>query len=254
MPLVPVDGQATSGRIYKVVKQRRRRTPAVPHTAHTGTPFVGRAQELATLHALWTHVTKGQGHVVGVVGESGMGKSRLVAEFRRSLRSEPHMYVQGYCLSYGQAVAYQPVLTLLRHACGITEVDRPAVMAAKVHRRLQEVGMDPVVAAPYLLNLLGSATGSARLTGLSPEEYQASTLAMLMQLILQSSRRCPLVIEVEDLHWIDATSEAWLAALAERLEGMHILLLVTCRPGYRPPWMGKSYATQDVPEEYGGGA
>jgi len=244
MPLVPVDGQATSERIYKVVRQRRRRTPAVPHTARTSTPFVGRAQELATLHAIWTHVTKGQGHVVGVVGESGMGKSRLVAEFRRSLRSEPHMYVQGHCLSYGQAVAYQPVLTLLRHACGITEVDRPAVMAAKVHRRLQEVGMDPVVAAPYLLHLLGSSTESARLTGLSPEEYHASTLAMLMQLILQSSRRCPLVIEVEDLHWIDATSEAWLAALAERLAGMHILLLVTCRPGYRPLWMGKSYATQ----------
>jgi len=136
MPLVPVDGQATSGRIYKVVRQRRRRTPAVPHTARTGTPFVGRAQELATLHAIWTHVTKGQGHVVGVVGESGMGKSRLVAEFRRSLRSEPHTYVQGHCMSYGQAVAYQPVLTLLRHACGITEVDRPAVMAARVHRRL----------------------------------------------------------------------------------------------------------------------
>jgi len=150
MPLGPVDGPAPPERIYKVLGQRRRRPLAVPHTARTGTPFVGRAQELATLHALWTHVTKGQGHVVGVVGESGMGKSRLVAEFRRSLRSEPHTYVQGYCLSYGQAVAYQPVLTLLRHACGITEVDRPAVMAAKVHRRLQEVGMDPVVAAPYL--------------------------------------------------------------------------------------------------------
>jgi predicted ATPase len=244
MPLVPVDGPSTPGRIYKVLGQRRRRSPTTPHTVRTGTPFVGRAQELATLHAIWTHVTKGQGHVVGVVGESGMGKSRLVAEFRSSLRSELHTYVQGYCVSYGQAMAYQPVLTLLRHACGITEVDRPAVMAAKVHRRLQEVSMDPVVAAPYLLHLLGSSTASERLTGLSPEEYHASTLAMLMQLILQSSRRCPLIIEVEDLHWIDATSEAWLAALAERLAGVHILLLVTCRPGYRPLWMGKSYATQ----------
>src|SRR5262249_42274492 len=65
MPLVPMEGQARSGRIYKVVKQRRRLMPAVPHTAHTGTPFVGRAQELATLHTIWTHVTKGQGHVVG---------------------------------------------------------------------------------------------------------------------------------------------------------------------------------------------
>src|SRR5262249_58996739 len=105
------------------------------------TPFVGRAQELATLHAVWADVTQGQGHVVGVVGESGMGKSRLVAEFRRSLRHEPHTYVQGHCVSYGQAVTSQPVLALLRHACGLTESDSPTVMAAKVQHRLHEVGM-----------------------------------------------------------------------------------------------------------------
>jgi len=244
MALGSVDGQATLGRIYKVVGQRRRCAPAVLPTARAGTPFVGRAQELATLRAVWEQVTKGQGHVVGVVGESGMGKSRLVAEFRAGLRHEPHTYVQGHCVSYEQAVPAQPVLTLLRHACGLTESDAPAVMAAKVQHRLQEVGLDPAVAAPYLLHLLGSDSESARLAGLSPEEYQASTLAVLMQWSLHSSQRCPLVIEVEDLHWVDATSEAWLAALAERLAAMRILLLVTFRPGYHPPWMGKSYATQ----------
>jgi predicted ATPase len=244
MPLAAVDGQATLGRIYKILGQRIRRAPVVPHTARAGTPFVGRARELATLRAVWTHVTKGQGHVVGVVGESGLGKSRLVAEFRRSLRHEPHTYVRGHCVSYGQVMAYQPVLTLLRHACGIADGDCPEVMAAKVSRRLQEVGMDPVAVAPYLLHLWGGATESEQLAGLSSEEYHASTLAVLMQLSLQSSRRCPLVIEVEDLHWIDATSEAWLAALAERLAGVRILLLVTFRPGYHPPWTGKPYATQ----------
>src|SRR5262249_23002081 len=94
--------------------------------------------------------------------------------------------------------------------------------------------------------LLGSASASERLAGLSPEEYHASTCAVLMQLSLQSSQRCLLVIAVEDFHWIDATSEAWLAALAERLIGARILLLVTFRQGYRPFWMGRSYATQVV--------
>ena len=244
MPLVSVEGQSTCGRIYKVLGQRMRRVPAVPHPAQVGTPFVGRARELATLHAIWAHVTRGQGQVVGVVGEAGMGKSRLVAEFRRSLRSEPHTYLQGHCVSYSQTMAYQPVLTLLRRACGITDGDRAAVMAAKVRRRLHEAGMDPAIAAPYLLHLLGSASESERLAGLSPKEYQASTLAVLVQWSLQSSRRCPLVIEVEDLHWIDATSETWLAALVERLAGAPILLLVTFRPGYHPAWIGKSYATQ----------
>jgi predicted ATPase len=141
-------------------------------------------------------------------------------------------------------MAYQPVLTLLRHACGITHSDRPAVMAVKVHRCLHKVGMDPAVAAPYLLHLLGSAAESERLAGLTPEEYQASMFTVLAQLCLQSSRQCPLIIEVEDLHWIDATSEAWLAALAKRLAEARILLLVTFRPGYHPPWMSTSYATQ----------
>src|SRR3989454_570594 len=244
MALESVDGPATLGRIYKVVGQRRWCASAVPPTARTGTPLVGRAQELATLHAVWADVTKGQGHVVGVVGEAGMGKSRLVAAFRAGLRHEPHAYVQGHCVSYGQAMAAQPVLTLLRHACGITESDGPAVMAAKVQHRLHELGLDPAVAAPSLLHLLGSASASARLAGRSPDEDQASTFAVLMQLSIHSSQRRPLVIEVEDLQWIDATSEAWLAVLVERLAGMRILLLVTFRPGYHPPWMGKSYATQ----------
>src|SRR5262249_48353435 len=109
MPLVSVDGQVTPESIYQVLGRRLRRAPGVPPPAPTRTPFVGRAQELATLRAVWMHVTQGQGHVAGVVGESGMGKSRLVAEFRRSLRHEPHTYVQGHCVSYGQAMAFQPV-------------------------------------------------------------------------------------------------------------------------------------------------
>jgi class 3 adenylate cyclase/tetratricopeptide (TPR) repeat protein len=244
IPLMAVDGPSTLGTIYKILGQRARCTPAVPHRARARRPLVGRVRELAMLHAVWSHVTKGQGHVVSVVGESGMGKSRLVAAFRCSLRRESHTYVQGACVSYAQALPYQPILALLRHACGITTVDRPAVIAAKVHRCLREVGMDSGAAAPYLLHLLGSDTESQPLARLSSKEYQASTLALLWQLSLHSSQRCPLVIAVEDLHCIDATSEAWLAGLAERLAGARILLLVTFRPGYRPPWIDRSYATQ----------
>src|SRR5262249_48431301 len=142
MPLVPVDGQSTPERVYKLLGQRKRRAPAISHPTRARTPLVGRAREVATLRAVWTHVTQGPGHGVGVVGEAGMGKSRLVAEFRASLRHESHTYIQGQCVPHGQTMASQPVRALLRHACGITEVDSAAAMAAKVHRRLQEVGMD----------------------------------------------------------------------------------------------------------------
>jgi len=207
------------------------------------TPFVGRTHELAALHAAWTQIEAGQGHVVGIVGEPGMGKSRLVHEFRRSLRGEPYTYVRGRCVSYGQATPYQSVLTLLRYACRITDADRPVAIAAKVHRCLRELGMEPA-AAPYLLHLLGCEPESERLAGVSPEERKARTFAILLQMSLNACRHRPLVLEVEDLHWLDASSEACLTWLAERLVSVPILLLLTYRPGYRSPWIDKSYTTQ----------
>ena len=212
------------------------------YAAHaTGTPFVAEGARS------WPctpsgRVIRGQGQVVGMVGEAGMGKSRLIAGFRRSLAVNRHTYLQG-TMSYGQTMglsarAHSPAACLWYH-----RADRPASWPRRcaVSRRSASILL---WLHPYLLHLLGSASESERRAGLSPKEYQASTLAVLIQWSLQSSRRCPLVIEVEDLHWIDATSANWLAALAERLAGAPILLLVTFRPGYHPAWIGKSYATQ----------
>src|SRR5215467_15984634 len=178
------------------------------------------------------------------MGDPGIGKSRLLDEFRQRLTGRRLTYLRGRCLSYGSATPYLPVLDLLRHRCGMTEVDSPEVMTAKVHRGLQEVGMVAEEWAPYCMQLLGLGPEAEALARLSPQAIKARTFEALVQLSIHSSRQRPLVIEVEDLHWIDATSEAWLAALAARLAGMRILLLVTFRPGYHPPWMGTSYTTQ----------
>jgi tetratricopeptide (TPR) repeat protein len=109
---------------------------------------------------------------------------------------------------------------------------------------LQEVGLDPEAGTPYLLHLLGVHAGLESLAALSPETIKARTFDTLRQLHLRGSRQRPLLLEVEDLHWIDQTSEAYLLSLAESLVGAPILLLSTYRPGYRPPWGEKSYATQ----------
>jgi DNA-binding winged helix-turn-helix (wHTH) protein/predicted ATPase len=239
VPPLPVTGQAASVHAYTLLGRAVRHGP-VPLAV---TPFVGRTHELAALHAAWTQIEAGQGHVVGIVGEPGMGKSRLVQEFRRSLRGGPHTYVRGRCMSYGQVTPYQSVLTLLRHACRITDADRPVAIAAKVHRRLCELGMEPA-AAPYLLHLLGGETEPERLAGMSPEERKARTFAILLQMSLNACRDRPLVLEIEDLHWLDASSEDCLTWLAERLVSVPILLLLTYRPGYRSPWIDKSYTTQ----------
>ena len=206
--------------------------------------FVGREREMAVLDALLDRAVQGQGHVVGIMGEPGMGKSRLLYEFAQYLARKAVTYVEGHCLSYGNITPYLPVLDLLRHLCGITDADGPETLAAKVHGCLEDTGGDLNDDAPYLLQLLGVSEDTARLASLSPQTLKTRTFATLQQLCIQRSRQQPLVLVVEDLHWIDPTSEEWLASLVESLALLPLLLLTTYRPGYRPLWTDKSYATQ----------
>jgi tetratricopeptide (TPR) repeat protein len=115
---------------------------------------------------------------------------------------------------------------------------------AKVHRRLTEVGLEPEEWTPYLLRLLDLPMAPDLLATLSPQAIRARTTEALVRCALQGARQRPLVLEVENLHWIDPSSEEVLTALAERLGGAAVLLLTTFRPGYRPPWLNKSYASQ----------
>ena len=117
--------------------------------------FVGREREMAVLDALLDRAIQGQGHVVGIMGEPGMGKSRLLYEFVQHLASKAVTYVEGHCLSYGNITPYLPVLDLLRHLCGITDAADPETLAAKVHGCLGDTGGGLNGDAPYLLQLLG---------------------------------------------------------------------------------------------------
>ena len=205
--------------------------------------FVGRERELATLTDVLAQATEGRGQVVGIVGEPGIGKSRLLYEFQQYLRGQSVAYVEGQCLSYGQAIPFGPVLDLLRHHCGMTQADTPETVTAKVRLTLHTAGMDPEEGAPYVCQLLGLTVGSDRLASLSPEVRRTRTFVTLRQLYLSSCQQHPLVLAVENLHWIDPTSEAFLASLIEHLTGARLLVLLTYRPGYRPLWIDKSYAT-----------
>jgi transcriptional regulator with AAA-type ATPase domain/tetratricopeptide (TPR) repeat protein len=207
-------------------------------------PFLGRERELATLRAVLAQVESGRGQVVGIVGEPGMGKSRLLEEWRQHLSAHGVASLVGDCLSYGNTTPYLPVLDLLRAHCGITPADGVHAIVEKVHAGLRAVGMAPATDTPYLLYLLGVPAETEHLVGISPETLKAKTFEALQQLSLHRSQRHPLLIAVENLHWIDPTSEEFFASLVDRLPGHAILFLTTYRPGYRPPWMDKSYSTQ----------
>lgn len=244
VPALHVSAQATPVGAFQVVGRAPRLLAVGSHIIVGTRALVGRAHELATLQALWTKAKTGHGQVIGLVGDPGIGKSRLVEEFCRQLQGTCYTAVAGRCLSYGQLTPYLPVLELLRHVCGLTETESPATVVMKVHQCLRAVGMHAEAAAPYLLHLLRVPSGTDGLCTLSPETVKDRTFEILRQFCFSVSQGCPLLIVLEDLQWIDATSEAWLASLIEHLAGVPILLLLTYRPGYRPPRMAKSYATQ----------
>jgi class 3 adenylate cyclase/DNA-binding winged helix-turn-helix (wHTH) protein/tetratricopeptide (TPR) repeat protein len=243
-PLGHIPGQSNPSTAYNVIGLGPRRAPLLTHAARPLSPFVGRQLELSTLRALLRRVEAGQGQVVSLVGEPGLGKTRLVYEFWRSLGPTRVAYLEGRCVSYGQAIPYLPMREILRGACDVTDGEPPAAITAHVHRHLHELGMTPAEAAPYLLHLLETPDATAGLAPLSPQTLRIRTFAALHQLLLRQGQRQPLLVIVENLHWSDPTSQEYLAELVERLPGLPLLLVVTFRPGYRPPWMDKSYATQ----------
>jgi class 3 adenylate cyclase/tetratricopeptide (TPR) repeat protein len=205
-------------------------------------PFTGRDRELAELQRALEVAAGGEGQVVGLVGDPGLGKSRLALEFRRV--AEPQVAVlEGRCLSYGAAVAYLPLFELVRNACGIAAEDPPDRAASKIELKVKALELD-VSMAHFLRHAFGLPTGDPGLAGLGPQAVRDRTFDALRGLLVAEATRRPLVLLVEDLHWIDQTSEDFLAEFAGELPSVPIMLLVTYRPGYSPPWIGRSYASQ----------
>jgi tetratricopeptide (TPR) repeat protein len=228
------------GRAYSLVGRGR---PGAGSEGRDST-FVGRHRELELLGSRLESAMRGRGQIVGISGEAGIGKSRLIFEFRESLVGKGVTCLEGQCHSHGTAVPYLPILDVLRAACGIAEGDAPGLIADKARTTLLEAGLDLLETAPYLMHLLDPEQEAERFAELTPDVTKARIFETLRQLVLRKSRQSPLVIVVEDLHWIDSTSEEFLASLAEILPGARLLMVCTHRGGYRPSWLEKSYATQ----------
>jgi transcriptional regulator with AAA-type ATPase domain/tetratricopeptide (TPR) repeat protein len=209
--------------------------------------FVGRERELDLLWSRLEDALRGHGQVVALLGEAGIGKSRLLHEFRERLLGEPERrvtYLEGRCHSYASAIPYSPVMDVLRANFRVAEGDAADVIVAKIHGGLQEVGIEASGAAPYLFRLFGIPEGTDALAAMTPSAVKARTFEVLRQLILLGARRRPILFVIEDLHWIDSTSEECFTTLMDSAAGAQAMSIVTYRPGYRAPWMDRSYVTQ----------
>src|SRR5438445_267969 len=215
-------------------------------------PFVGRDDALATLVRAWAQVRSGRGQAVFVVGDAGLGKSRLLLEFRRHL-ADVVTWIEGDCISFGQSIPFLPIVQMLKQNFGIDDHDAEAQIVAKILRGLAFVGDEAATIAPYLRYLLSVDPGDPGIASLDPLQRRARIVAAIQGLTAMGSRRRPVVLVVEDAHWIDSASEDFLKSLTESLPGMAVLLIVTYRPVYAQPFGDRTYywriGLQPVDEE-----
>ena len=241
---VPVKGLADAVEVFELVGAsavRRRLQAAV---ARGLTRFVGRETELAALQQALERAVAGHGQVVAVVGEAGVGKSRLVYECVHSHRTQGWRVLESASVSYGKATPYFPVIDLLKRYAHVEEQDDPRTIRAKVTGQVMTLDEALQDAIPALLSLLEALPADSPFLTLDPPQRRQRTLTALKRVLLRESQVQPLLLVCEDLHWIDAETQALLDSLIESLPTAQILLLVNYRPEYQHSWGSKTYYTQ----------
>jgi len=237
---VPVKGKSQPVAAWELLSASGVVTRLAARAVHGLSPFVGRDDALATLERAWTQTRGGRGQAVFVVGDAGLGKSRLLLEFRRRL-ADLATWIEGDCISFGQSIPFLPIVQMLKQNFGIDDHDAEAQIVAKILRGLAFVGDEAATIAPYLRYLLSVDPGDPGIASQDPLQRRARILAALQGLTATGSRRRPVVLVVEDAHWIDSASEDFLKSLTESLPGMAVLLIVTYRPVYAQPFGDRTY-------------
>ena len=241
---VPVKGLEEPVEVFELVGAstlRRRLQAAVTRGL---TPFVGRQQELEVLHQALARAQTGQGQLVALVGEAGVGKSRLVYECVHSHRTQGWRVLESASVSYGTATPYVPVIDLLKHYCHVDDDDDARTVRAKVTGQVLTLDETLQDTLPALLALLDVLPDDSPFRQLDPPQRRQRTLTALKRVLLRESQVQPLLLVCEDLHWIDTETQALLDSLVESLPAAQLLLLVNYRPEYQHGWGSKTYYTQ----------
>ena len=203
------------------------------------TPFVGREEELGLLARRWERARAGEGQLVLIGGEPGLGKSRLLEEFHAGLAETPHTWVEWSASQLLQNTPLHPIVEWGRQRFG---VDAPAEQRlADLENTLRLIGLDPNEHAPLLGPLVDIPLPPGRAANFPPEELRRRQLAAMTAWVLAGARSQQVVLAFEDLHWCDPTSLDLLRAFADRGAQAPLLLLATTRPEFRPPWSLRSH-------------
>jgi class 3 adenylate cyclase/tetratricopeptide (TPR) repeat protein len=241
---LPVKGLDAPLEVYELMRAATVRSRFQAATARGLTRFVGRELELEQLRQTLQRVGAGRGQVVAVVGEAGVGKSRLYWEFSHSHRAHGWLILESSSVSYGKATNYLPIIDLLRAYFSLESANDARAVREKVTGKLLSLDRDLEPCISPILWLLDVPLEDAGWARLDPPQRRQRVLDAVKRLLLRESQVQPLMVLFEDLHWIDAETQTFLESLVESLPTARVLLLVNYRPEYSHGWGSKTYYRQ----------
>jgi class 3 adenylate cyclase/tetratricopeptide (TPR) repeat protein len=240
---IAVKGRAPV-RAFEVLRARARRSRLDAAVERGLTPLVGRARELDILLERFAQVKRGHGQVVSLAGDAGIGKSRLLLEFRRTLVEADGRatWLEGQCVSFGQSIPFLPLIDQLRLNFHIEEFDGEPEIIAKVEHGMRRMG-ELEAHIPYVRYLLSVDPGDRGILDMEASARRQKCFDALRALSLRGARLRPLVLVFEDLHWIDAGTEEYLASMTDAVASVPLMVILTYRVGYSPPVPARSFHT-----------
>jgi class 3 adenylate cyclase/tetratricopeptide (TPR) repeat protein len=239
-----IKGKQAPVNVYRAIAPSTMRTRFDVSAERGLTPFAGRERELELLLDGLERSKAGRGQAFSITAEAGVGKSRLLYEFRKAVASEDVTFLEGRCLSYTSAVAYHPIIDTLKANFDFHESDGDFEIREKTKKGLKILGTDETATLPYLLELLAVKDSGIDKIPMSPEAKKNRIMDAYKQVALKGSEIRPLILAYEDLHWIDKSSEELLKYVLKSIPGARILLIFTYRPEFVHTWGARSYHSQ----------
>ena len=242
--LQELKGVTEPQRVYRVLAAKN--IASRFEAAHTGhlTPLVGRSSELRLLLDRWQKVKEGDGQVIILSGTPGVGKSRLLHELKSHIQLDPHVLLHHQCSPYHSQSAFFPVIEQIEQAAQLTPLDGDADKIAKLTAYLSrstESPIEPVLLIAKLLSI--PAENHPELSGLTPQQIKNRTISTLVDMLLALSIQHPTLCVFEDAHWLDPSTHELLAQIINRIDHARVLLIVSCRPEFRPAWITHANTT-----------
>jgi len=239
-----IKGKQEPVNVYRAIAPSTMRTRFDVSAERGLTPLAGRERELELLFDGLERSKAGRGQAFSIMAEAGIGKSRLLYEFRKAVAYEDVTFLEGRCLSYSRGVAYHPIIDTLKATFDIHEGDGDLEIRAKLKKGLKMLGADEASTLPYLLELLAVKDSGIDEIPMSPDAKKNRIMEAFKQIVLKGSEIRPLILAYEDLHWIDKSSEELLKYVLESIPGARVLLIFTYRPEFVHTWGAKSYHSQ----------